>query len=406
MDHKTDIAVVGAGLSGLALSCILAAQGINVICIDRMDPKNILNSNFDGRTTAISLGSKHVLQRAGIWKKIEVHGCAIEDIHIMDNSSPILLEFLAEDAKEDAFGWIFENLTLRKALYERATELECLFLHAPQNIESFTRHDDHICIQTDDDETAIKATLLIGADGRRSAVREWANIKTRHWDYNQSALICTVTHENPHNHIAIEDFRNEGPFAVLPMRDDDKGHHRSSLVWSYHGKNPDDNPASWPDDVFNVALNARFPDFYGEVSANTKRQTYPLGLIHAHNYTVQRTALIADAAHAIHPIAGQGLNLGYRDVDVLCDLLIEAHKNKNDFGDKDLLKTYEQKRRLDITAMTATTDLLTRLFSNDSKLVGMARKIGLQGIQKFKPARTFFMNQAMGKSAIKSKSSS
>lgn len=391
--ENVDISIVGGGFSGLALACILAQNGLGVACIDREDPAKTLKSSFDSRTTAISAGSRSVLEQARVWDDVSSQGCPIRDIHISDSGSPVLLEFLSQDVNAEAFGWIFENLALRQALLKKSKNIPSLTLIAPAHITDMEIMDDQAVIKLSDD-TIINSSLLIGADGRRSFVRDWAGIQTRQWSYHQQALVCTVTHDNPHECIAVEDFRAEGPFAILPMLDDEKGRHRSSIVWSEHDARK--SAIHWDEDTFNIALTARFPERYGEVKLASKRFSYPLGLIHAHDYIAQRTALVADAAHGIHPIAGQGLNLGYRDVAVLAELLIEAKASGHDVGSDELLQHYQRSRRLDNMSMAAATDSLNALFSNPVAPVRILRKIGLKAVQKIKPARTFFMRQAMG----------
>ena len=390
---SADVIVVGSGLAGLTLSLILAKGGLDVACLDRLNPDDVLKASYDGRTTAISLGSKPVLQRAGIWDAIAPQGCAIRDIHITDNHSPVLLEFLAREVEEDAFGWIFENLQLRQAMFREAAKTKQLQLLAPCSIAALDRTDTHVQATLDDGRD-VTAPLIVGADGRRSFVRDWANIPSRTYSYEQQAIICTAIHDKPHNNVAVEDFCQEGPFAILPMTDDSSGQHRSSVVWSCHNLSKDKSPLHWSDEVFNAALTARFPEWYGNVRLEGSKAAYPLGLNHAVTYIAERTALISDAAHGIHPIAGQGLNLGYRDVDVLGDLLINAKTADQDLGAASLLNNYQSRRRVDVMAMIAATDTLNRLFSNKVPPIALARKVGLKMVQKLPAARRFFIRKA------------
>ena len=204
-----------------------------------------------------------------------------------------------------------------------------------------------------------------------------------------------IAHEKPHNNTAWEDFRSSGPFAILPMMGDAKGGHRSALVWTEHGAEKK-SALHWDEYVFNAAITERFPASYGAVKAVGKRFSYPLGLIHAQSYTAPRMALVADAAHGIHPIAGQGLNIGLRDIAVLSEFIIAAKNSGMDVGGDAVLKEYEHVRRPDNMAMAAATDALNKLFSNDSKSLRTIRIAGLKMVQKIGPARRFFMKQAMG----------
>ena len=385
-----DITIIGGGLSGLSLALCLANTGKSVICIDRDDPKHQMKASFDGRTIAISYGSSRVLEKAGIWEDLLKDACPINEIQIMDNGSRSLLDFLSSDVNDQSFGWIIENRLVRTELFKAAAKHKNLTHLAPSEIVSFENTGDAINA-TLSDGTEVKSQLLVGADGRNSWVRDEAGIRTRGWSYNQRAIICTVEHQHPHNNIAIEDFRPEGPFAVLPMTDGPDGTHRSSLVWTEHG--PKRRSALHMDDeTFNLALASRFPDFYGEVRKATPTQAYPLGLIHAEKYTAPRIALVADAAHGIHPIAGQGLNIGLRDVQKLTELAETAE----DMGSEQFLDEYERARRLDNMGMIFATDSLNKLFSNNIPPLRFARRMGLKAVSKLPMAKNFFMKQAMG----------
>jgi 2-octaprenyl-6-methoxyphenol hydroxylase len=380
------------------MAALLAQNGVSALCIDQDDPAKTLHAAFDGRTTAISFGSQKVIKAAGAWDMLEAEACAIRDIKIMDSGSPTLLEFLVEDVDAEAFGWILENRRLRQSLYQSLKDLKRATHIAPARVSNFARDENSVTVHLEDGRTA-RGNLVIGADGRNSFTREWMGIGTRGWKYDQRALVCIVTHENPHNHTAIEDFRSEGPFAVLPMADDEQGQHRSSIVWTEHGE--DKNSAlRWDEATFNAALAERFPAFYGRVQLSGKRFAYQLALTHAHEYIAPRMALVADAAHAIHPIAGQGLNIGLRDIAELAELLIAAKKNGQDLGGEDLLRSYQRARRVDNIAMAGATDTLNKLFSNDLSSVRILRKIGLRAVQRIPAARKFFMKQAMGASGL------
>ena len=393
-----DVVVVGGGPAGCSMAAILAQNGVSVICIDQDDPKKSIAAEFDGRTTAISFGSQRVIHAAGAWDALSTDACPIKDILISDGGSATLLEFLASDVDSPAFGWIVENRKLRGNLYARLAELPDATHLAPSRVVDFSRDKDGINVHLEDGRIA-RGKIVIGADGKKSFTREWMGIGTRGWQYNQRAIVCIVHHENPHNNIALEDFRPEGPFAVLPMTDDEKGNHRSSIVWSEHCVDKK-SAVHWDIDVFNAALQERFPDSYGRVELWGRRFSYPLGLTHAHSYIGERMALVADAAHAIHPIAGQGLNMGLRDIAELAELIINAKKSGRDVGSDDVLKSYQRARRFDNMAMAAATDSLNRLFSNDIAPVRAARKLGLKIVQRLPAARKFFMKQAMGSSGL------
>lgn len=395
-DHY-DVIIVGGGLAGLSLSCLLGTQDISVCCIDALNPEKTKKETFDGRTTAISWASQKILDQAGVWETLAPDACPINDIQILDGDSPVLLEFFSHEVDDRAFGWIIENHLIRKALTKLATSNKNITLIAPMTVHDFAVFDDIAHAYIDNDRT-LSATLIIGADGRNSKTRQWMDIPVRGWTYKQNAMVCTVIHDNPHNNIAIEHFNPEGPFAVLPMTDDKSGRHRSSVVWTDH--TGPSSPKNWDDETFSIGLQERFPDFYGDIHLASQRMTYPLGLKHAYSYIGPRMALIAEAAHAMHPIAGQGLNMGFRDIAVLADLLVSAKKENQDLGAHALLTTYQTKRRADNTGMMAATDTLNKLFGIKIPPIAMARKLGIKAVSRFKPAKQFFMKQAMGASGV------
>jgi 2-octaprenyl-6-methoxyphenol hydroxylase len=394
---RFDVIIVGGGPAGLTLTALLAANGIRAACIDRETPAAQADAAFDGRTIAVSYGSRKVFRAAGIWDALEGAACPIETIEITDGDSPVLLAFDKSEAGGRIFGWIAEIRDIRAALFGRVAKLENATHIAPAQVKDF-RVDADSATAILADGRAFSAPLLIGADGRNSFTREWMGIGTRGWAYRQRAIVCTVRHENPHDHIAIENFRPEGPFAILPMTDEGGGH-RSSIVWTEHGAGAQSFMDA-PQDVFDAALQARFPARYGKVAQLGKRYSYPLGLIHAHQYIGPRMALVAEAGHGIHPIAGQGLNMGLRDVAEIAGLILAAHARGEDIGGDALLQRYQRARRFDNMAMGGTTDLLNRLFSNDSAPVRAARRAGLRAVAKLPFARRFFMEQAMGTSGL------
>lgn len=395
---KHDVIVIGGGLAGLTMTALLASNGVDVVCIDREAPPTTLTENFDGRTTAISWESRKVLEAAGVWPGLNDTACPIRSIHILDGDSPLLLHFDSMEVGGRTFGWIAENLALRQALYKRVAALRNAQHIAPAIVSDFTLHDTHVTVHLQDGRH-IEGALVIGADGRQSFTRSWMGIGTRAWPYNQRAVICTVEHEFPHHNTAVEHFRPGGPFATLPMDDSKDGVPRSSVVWTEHGSLKE-SALHWDQQSFDAGLTARFPVAYGRVRQIAKRHAYPLGLVHAHSYIAPRMALIAEAAHGIHPIAGQGLNMGLRDIAEIGDLIVAALKDGEDPGDNILLTAYQQKRRLDNIGMAGATDGLTRLFSNDIMPMRVMRRMGLRAVARLPFAKNFFMSQAMGAAGL------
>jgi 2-octaprenyl-6-methoxyphenol hydroxylase len=389
-----DVIVVGGGLAGLSLTALLAARGSRVLCLDRELVETQLSAAFDGRTTAVSWGSRKILAAAGVWDAMVKESCAINTIHILDGDSPVLLSFDREEVGGNSFGWIMENRFMRQALLIHVKKQKNATHIAPAAVSNFIHDDDFVTVELDDGR-AFRAKLVVGADGRNSFTREKMGVGARQWAYNQRALAFVVAHENPHGNIAVEHFRGSGPFAILPMPDAPDGMYRSSVVWTEHG--PDKKSARhFNDDVFNSALTARFPERYGVVKRAGHVFSFPLGLTHAYDYIARRMALVADAAHGIHPIAGQGLNLGFRDIAALAELAGGA----KDPGDADLLQQYQRQRRFDNMTMAGATDMLTRLFSNDIGALGFVRRAGLRAVARSRTAKRFFMKQAMGASGL------
>ncbi len=395
LKSDADVIVIGGGHAGLTMSLLLARAGISVICIDRDPPAKTLAKDYDPRTTAISYGSAQVLGHAGVWEALLPDACPIEDIKITESGAPTLLTFLVEDVDAPAFGWILDNRDLRAAMYEALAKYKTAKHITGAKVEAIEQGDTAHRVHLEDGQV-FSASLIIGADGRGSFTREAFHIGVREWSYHQQAVIACITHEKPHHNMALEDFREEGPFAVLPMVDDAKGQHRSALVWTEETRRKSKSLLEYDDAPFTEALAAHLPDSYGRVLSVSARRAYPLGLIHAHSYTAHRMALVADAAHGIHPIAGQGLNLGLRDVACLAEKLARAHEAGLDLGDETLLQSYEAERRPDNMLMAGVTDGLNKLFSKRLPLLSPLRKAGLKLVERAPATKKFFMRQAMG----------
>jgi len=392
LDKAYDCIIVGGGLAGLTLAALLGREGINIAIIDAADPHQPMGG--DERTTAISYGSSLILEQAGVWQSLAHQGAPIRDIRILDGDSPLLLGFMSREVENKDFGTILLNSDIRRALRETVGALDSIHQIAPASVADFQVESDKVKVILKNGDV-LSAKVAVGADGRNSFMRDWLDIPCRRWSYGQRAVVCIVRHENPHHNVAVEHFWPEGHFAILPIADDSQtGVHRSSIVFTEHG--PEQKSLmKLGRDVFELALQNRFPSEYGQVEMLGERSAYPLSLVHASRYIDTRMVLIADAAHGIHPIAGQGLNLGFRDVNELANLIIAAHKRGDDIGAADLLETYQRRRRPDNMAMVAFTDTLVRLFSNRNPLLRLARRIGLRAVDKIPPAKKYFMCQAM-----------
>lgn len=388
-DQKTDILIVGGGLAGGTLACILAAHGVDTVVIDREAPSSVLDPLYDGRASAIALGSQRVLAGAGLWDDLVDDSAIIQDIRVADGDSLIFLHYDHQDLGGEPFGFMVENRRHRAALAKRFAALDRLTVRAPDRLETLERSPDGVTALLQSGDT-IRARLVVGADGRGSEVRRRAGIQLTGWSYNQHGIVCTVSHEKPHNNIAYEYFLPAGPFAILPLMGN-----RSSIVWTERSELTPTMMAL-DDAAFGAELTERFGEFLGAVEVVGKRWSYPLSLQFAERTIDQRLVLVADAAHGMHPIAGQGLNMGLRDVAALSEVLIDARRLGLDIGNATVLDRYERWRRFDNTVMLAVTDVLNRLFSNDIAPVRLARDVSLGIVNKIPPLKRLFMRHAMG----------
>ena len=385
--------IVGAGLVGLTLGSALAGAGLPVAIVDRADPTTIVAPEFDGRATAIAHAGVRVLQGVGLWDGVAAHASAINDIRVSDGDSLLFLHYDHREVGDEPLGHIVENRYLRLAMFDHARSLAALNLLAPMEIVEITRTPDGVVAELADGRQ-IRARLLLACDGRNSSIREAAGIGVTRLPYNQTSIVCAVFHDRPHNNVAHERFLPGGPFAILPMKDVD-GRHRSAIVWSDRNELV---PALMALDeaAFITEMAPRFGDILGPLELAGPRWSHPLSLLHAQSYIGQRLALVGDAAHAIHPIAGQGLNMGIRDIAALAEVIIDTRRLGRDIGAPDILADYERWRRFDNMVLAVVTDVIARLFSNDIAPLRAARSIGLGAVNRIAPLRRNFMRHAMG----------
>ncbi len=392
--RRTRVLIVGGGIAGMTLAAALGTAGIEVTILDRDSMATRTTVAFDGRTTAIAYGSRRLMEGAGIWPLVEHDAEPILDIRIADGHAPVFLHYDHSEVGDEPFGHIVDNRVLRQGQFDRLAALPSVTALAPARVVTLAREPGCVAA-TLADGTVIRAELVIGADGRESVVRRWTGIETVRWRYRQKAIACCIAHEQPHNGLAVEHFHPAGPFAVLPMTDDAEGTHRCSIVWS---EREDLAPAfmALPEDAFNAELQARVGDWLGAVRLIGRRYIYPLGVMHAKSYVAERVALISEAAHAIHPIAGQGLNMGLRDIAALAEILVDRARLGLDLGAAEGLDHYQRWRRVDNATLVAVTDGLNRLFSTGKPPVRWARDAGLAAVGRIPPLKRFFMRHAMG----------
>ncbi|CRL16287.1 2-octaprenyl-6-methoxyphenol hydroxylase [Phaeobacter italicus] len=394
MKNTSDILIVGGGLNGPALALALAQTGHTVTLIDALPRDARAREDFDGRSYALALASQKLIDQIGVWGAVAGQAQPMLEIKVTDGRagqgpSPFFMHFDHAEIEEGPMGYMIEDRYLRRALRD-AMEAE----------PAITLVDEQTVIAQDADATGVTVTLargdslrgrlLVGADGRRSGTAERAGIKRTGWDYGQTALVCAIEHDRPHNGIAHQFFMPPGPLAILPLPGN-----RSSIVWSERS----DRAAaiqSLDEESYLSILRPRFGDFMGDIRLAGDRFTYPLNLTLANAFVAERLALVGDAAHGVHPIAGQGLNAGLRDVGALAEVLTEARRRGEDIASSLVLDRYQQWRRFDTASLAAATDAFNRLFSNDNPLLRLGRDIGMGVVGAIPGLRQTFIREAAG----------
>jgi 2-octaprenyl-6-methoxyphenol hydroxylase len=390
---RADVIIFGGGLVGLALASALDSSGLSAIVVDPADPAPRSTATFDGRTSAVSSSSMRMLETIGVAEHLAEPGCPIWRIAVADGLKPGSLHFDPDD--DEPLGFMNENRYLRAALQARAEAGKNIWLMWKSRVGTVDRGDHSVVVSLEDGRR-LSAPLLIAADGRNSTMRDAAGINVARWKYDHQAIVSVLRHELPHEHVAYEIFYPTGPFALLPMNDDAIGH-RSAIVWSV----PQEDAAGWlslSDADFSAEAQAAMGGFLGNVEMLAPRSSFPLGFHHAAQITDKRLALIGDAAHAIHPIAGQGLNLGFRDVAALAEVLVEGARLGLDLGDRQLLDRYQRWRSLDALSVSFATDSLTRIYGVPGKTASAIRRFGMALVGRISPLRNKLMSEARGTS--------
>lgn len=413
-DLFAEVAIVGGGMVGMALAAALSGNGIATCLIEAEKLPALTGEAFDGRSSAIAYGSQQVLEGIGAWDYLSAEAEPIRDIRVSDGAwhmrgpSPFFVHYHFGDLPVGAvpgsgggqppFGWIIENRAVRRGLLQRLGECAALTHLSAASVTAidFGAKDQRVHLA---DGRCVSARLVIAADGRQSSVRRMAGIGARELGYAHAAIVCTVAHENPHHGVAHEHFLPIGPFAMLPMTDevDDSGktRHRSSIVWT-EDQRIIPHLLKLSDEDLGREIERRFGTTLGRILPIGPRFTYPLKLVLADAYVKDGLALAGDAAHGMHPIAGQGFNMGVRDVAALAEIIVDAHRLGLDIGSLAVLERYARWRRFDNFAMVMVTDGLTRLFSNDLPPVRLMRDIGFFLFNKAKPLKRIAMRHAMG----------
>jgi 2-octaprenyl-6-methoxyphenol hydroxylase len=371
---QADLLILGGGLVGSALAVAADAHGITSIVVDPADPAVVTAAGFDGRASAIASAPMNMLRAIGVADRLAGKGCPIEGIRVSDGLEPGALDFVPQDG-ESALGTMFENRDLRTALLDAAGAAPGVDLRMQTRAVAIER-DEAGVRATLSDGSQVRASLLIGAEGRNSPTREMAGLNVARWTY--------------------EIFYPEGPFAILPLNDDDRGH-RSAIVWSVRGSQGP-GMQKLGDRGYMAELERKMGGFLGKITWLGPRFAHPLGFHHAATITAERLALVGDAAHGIHPIAGQGVNVGFRDVAALVEVLVDGKRIGLDIGDRALLTRYERWRSLDTFMVAAATDGLTRLFGIPGKTASAVRRFGLSAVQHAPMLKDRFIAEARGES--------
>lgn len=393
--ERRDLIILGGGLVGMTLALAAARSGITSHVIDRADPADLTAEGADGRASAISTASWNLFRNIGIAGNLEPLGCPIDSIAVTDGMKPGRIDFTPKP-EEGSLGRMFANRDLRIALFDAARKERNIAWHVKTEAVRRDRGPYGVEVELSDGRI-LKASLLVAAEGRQSPTRDEAGFALAKWDYRHRAFVTALFHEKPHGNTAWEIFYPAGPFALLPLLDDDQGRHRSALVWTVAEKDAAGITAM-PDAMFVNEVGSCMHGVLGRIELAAPRMSYPLRFHHAGRVIGDRLAVIGDAAHGMHPIAGQGLNLGLRDVGALVEVLSEGMRLGLEPGDAQLLARYEKWRSLDAFMVMSVTDGLTRLFGIPGRLPSMVRRLGMGAVQRMPTLKRFFMDEARGMS--------
>ncbi|MFN4056583.1 MAG: FAD-dependent monooxygenase [Roseinatronobacter sp.] len=394
MMHDTDILIVGGGLNGPALALALAGSGLRITVIDALPRADRAQEGFDGRSYALALASKRVLDVIGVWQDVAGQAQPILAIKASDGrpgegAGPFFLDFDAAELDEGPMGYMLEDRFLRPALLAAMDTHPAITQIDGARVVAQVVTGNGVSITLNDGRLLI-GRLLIGCDGRDSPTAQRAGIRRTGWDYGQTGLVCAIAHELPHNGCAHQFFMPAGPLAILPLPGN-----RSSIVWTERTEDAA-RIHTLPDAAYLDVLRPRFGDFLGAITLAGKRFAYPLRLTIANSFIAPRLALVGDAAHGMHPIAGQGFNFGLRDVAALAEVLTHAQRRGEDIASPLVLERYQHWRRFDTMTMAVGTDSVNRLFSNDNPLFRGLRGLGMGAVSAVPSLRTGFMRAAAG----------
>lgn len=397
MDETPDVILIGGGLVGMTTALALAAFGVRSAVVDTADLETTVASGFDGRATAIASASWRMFEALGLAERLEGLDCPIDEIRVSEGLGRHSLHFdgrtgTGGGVAGEPLGHMLENRHIRRALIDAGREEPLIDLYAPDRTTDIERSAHGVTVRLDSGQV-LKAPLLVAADGRRSRIREEAGIRAARWQYRQTAIVGMIEHDRPHENVAFEIFYPAGPFAILPMLPGT----RSAIVWTVPAKEAD----AWmglPERALMAEIDKRIGGFLGTTRMAAPPASYPLGFHHAERYTDMRLALVGDAAHGIHPIAGQGLNMGLRDAAALAEVVGDGVRLGLDIGETEVLARYQRWRGFDNMAVSVSTDVLNRLFGLPGETMKHVRGLGLSMVGKVPPLKNFFMAEARGAS--------
>jgi 2-octaprenyl-6-methoxyphenol hydroxylase len=394
MVFDCDILIVGGGLNGPALALALASAGLKTAIVDSQPRERLESTEFDGRSYAIALTSARLLDGIEIWEGLSEHAQPMLDIKVTDGRagdgpSPFFMHFDHAEIEEGPMGYMVEDRHLRAHLLSALDAQDHISQHYGDTVTNQSADATGVTATLASGEK-LRCKLLVGCDGRQSGTAQRAGISRTGWDYGQTALVCAVAHERPHDGVAHQFFMPPGPLAILPLTGN-----RSSIVWSETAAHAAEINAL-PEDEYLAVLRPRFGSFLGDIKLAGQRFSYPLCLSLANALVADRVALVGDAAHGVHPIAGQGLNAGVRDVAALAEVLTDAARRGEDIGRPAVLARYQEWRRFDNTTLALATDTFNKLFSNDNPALRLVRDLGMEALNRMPAARRSIIREAAG----------
>ncbi|MCK5698064.1 MAG: UbiH/UbiF/VisC/COQ6 family ubiquinone biosynthesis hydroxylase [Gammaproteobacteria bacterium] len=389
--HHYDLIIVGAGMVGATLACALGNSTLKIAVVEAYQSDfNWQEGSHDIRVSALTHASQHIFENLGVWSSMKKEGIsAYNKMHVWDASGQGQIHFDSVDVGQENLGHIIENRVIQKVVQTKLADFDNIDLLMPVQLQSIQYHDEGVEVMTQEGQL-LSAKLIVGADGANSWVRKQAKIGLNTWSYQQVAVVCNVKTSESHQETCWQQFMPEGPLAFLPLFDG-----QSSIVWSTT-EEKSQALLNMDKKSFNEELQMIFGSTLGRIELSSERGAFPLRLRHAKHYVQEHLALIGDAAHTVHPLAGQGVNLGLLDAMALAEEILKAHNKHRSIGSLSTLRRYERRRKGDNIAMLAAMDAFKHLFSNDISPLKFLRNFGLNSVDQLKPLKNIMIKRAMG----------